>query len=131
MTEGIIEDGLGRAEHIAFRELSFLRQQNPGPVSLREARIGPVPRFENRNHVEYGQSFDVLRMVEGHPVGDASSAIVADQHERRKALARGIATSSLFAGSRAPSKWLAPSRGGARISCFLKPRPEKSRKSRG
>src|SRR5208282_6215767 len=85
VSERIIEDGLGRAEQIAFRERGLLREQNPGPVGLCEACIGPVPRFENRNHIEDSETLHVLRMVQSQPVGNPSTAIVADQGERRKA----------------------------------------------
>src|SRR5258708_38221368 len=83
VSEGVIEDSLGSAEQIALRKRGFLRQQNPGPVGLREARIGPAPRLENRNHIEYSETLYVFRMVQSQTVGDASSAVVTDERERR------------------------------------------------
>src|SRR5579863_1003827 len=53
LSEGITEDSPRSTEQIALRERLLLRQQNPGPIGLRETRIGAVPSFENRNHVEY------------------------------------------------------------------------------
>src|SRR5580658_1971283 len=52
LSEGIMENGFRSAEQIALRQRLLLRQQNPGPIGLREARIRPAPGFENRNHVE-------------------------------------------------------------------------------
>src|SRR5580693_1026147 len=37
--ERVVEHGLRRAEQIAFRKRGLLRQQNPRPVGLREARV--------------------------------------------------------------------------------------------
>src|ERR1700691_787908 len=84
LAEGIMEHGFGRTEKILLRKWLLLRQQNPWPISLREARIRPVPRFEDGNHVEYSETLHVLRMIQGHAVADASSAIMADQREGRK-----------------------------------------------
>src|ERR1700735_1825961 len=84
LSEGITKDSLGSTEQIALGQRLLLRQQDPGPISLCETRIRAVPRFENRNHVKYGESLHVLRMIQSHPVGDASSAIVTDQRERRE-----------------------------------------------
>src|SRR5580658_6870975 len=78
VSEGIIEDGLGRAEQIALRERGLLRQQNPRPVGLREAHVAPAPRFENRNHIENGETLHLLGMIQSQPVGDASAPVVAD-----------------------------------------------------
>jgi hypothetical protein len=85
MSERVIEDGLGRTEQITLRERLLLRQQNPGPVGLSEAGIGPAPTFEARNHVEHCETLHVIRMVQGKTGRDASSAIVADQRKGRKA----------------------------------------------
>jgi hypothetical protein len=52
-------------------------------ICLSEARIRPAPGFENRNHVEDGKTLQALRMIERDTVGDASSAIMADQREGR------------------------------------------------
>src|ERR1700677_1219036 len=80
-----MEDGIGRAEKIVLRKWLLLRQQNPRPISLSEARIGPAPCFEDGNHVEHSESLHALRMVQGQAVRNASSAIMADQREGRKA----------------------------------------------
>src|SRR5580658_4253731 len=79
-----MEDGFGRSEKILLWKRLLLRQQDPRPISLREACIGPVPCFEDGNHVEHSESLHVLRMIQGHAVADASSAVVTDQREGRK-----------------------------------------------
>src|ERR1700747_391044 len=81
LSEGVIESGLRRTEQIALRERGLLRQQTPGPEGLREARIRPVPCFENWNHIEDSETLHFLRMIQGHTVRDASSAIMAHQGE--------------------------------------------------
>src|SRR5260370_32897967 len=63
----------------------FLGQETPVPVCLSQSRICVVPRFGNRNHVEYSETLHVLRMIQGHTVADASSSVVTDQYESRKA----------------------------------------------
>src|SRR5258707_4237539 len=63
VSKGVMEDGLRRAEQIALRERGFLRQQNPWPVGLREARVGPAPRFENRNHIEDSETLHLLGRI--------------------------------------------------------------------
>src|ERR1700723_1231599 len=85
LAERIMEDGLGCAEKILLRKRILLRQQNPGPVGLSKARVGPAPCFEDGNYVENGESLHVLRMVESQAVRDPSSTIVADQREGGKA----------------------------------------------
>src|SRR5580704_15824930 len=76
--EGVIERGLRRTEQIALRERRCLRQQDPWPVGLRETRVGPAPRFENRNHIEDCKTLDLLGMVQSQAIGDASPAIMTD-----------------------------------------------------
>jgi hypothetical protein len=80
-----MEDGFRGTDQIALRERLFLGQQNPGPIGLRKARVRPAPSFQNRNHVEDGETLHVLRMIERQAVGDAASASVADQREGWKA----------------------------------------------
>ncbi len=62
LAERVMEDSLGRAEQIILRERLLLRQQNPGPVGLSETRIGSVPCFQDRNHVEHGEPLHMLRL---------------------------------------------------------------------
>src|SRR5215469_17752353 len=80
-----MEDGLRSPEQVALRERSFLRQQDPGPVSLGEACISAAPCLENRNHIKYCETLHVFRIVQSQAVGDAPSAVVTDQREGWKA----------------------------------------------
>src|SRR4029077_8341350 len=79
-----MKSSLGSTEQIAFWKRLLLRQQDPGPIGSGEARVRSVPRFENWNHVENSKALHVFRMIQGHTVGDAPSAIVTDQREDRK-----------------------------------------------
>ncbi len=85
LAERIAEDGSRRAEEIALGRRLLLRQQTPRPVGLGESCIGSVPRFENRDHIEYGEPFHRIRMIQRQAIGDAPAAIVTDDRERRMA----------------------------------------------
>src|SRR6516164_241450 len=55
LPEWIFEHGIGGAEQIALWQPLFLREQNPGPIRFSESRIRSVPRFKDRNYVEYSE----------------------------------------------------------------------------
>src|SRR5215472_4236527 len=73
----IVEDNLGSTQQVALWQRLFLRQQNPGPIGLSEACIGPAPRFQNRNHIEDGKPLNVFGMIQRHTIRDTSSTIMA------------------------------------------------------
>jgi hypothetical protein len=84
LPEWVMKNSLGSAEQVALWQRLLLREQNPRPVGLGESRIRPAPGFQDRNHVEHSKAFHTLGMIQGQPVRDASSAVMADQREGRK-----------------------------------------------
>ena len=72
---------LGAGGNQAFPEWWRLSQQDPRVVVDRRRCRHPLELIDGRDYVEDAEALDGSGMVERHPVGDAASAVVADDRE--------------------------------------------------
>src|SRR6478752_3612148 len=69
-----------RADH-PLGEIEWLGEEEPVPVAKAECHIGSAKRLAGRDNVERRQLQHALRMIERHPVGAASAAVVSGDEE--------------------------------------------------
>jgi hypothetical protein len=78
---GVIDNRVRRAAQKTLGQGSGLREQTPWPEAESEPGVGAVPDCCRRQDVEHGKLGDAAGMVERHPIGNASSTIMAGHGE--------------------------------------------------
>src|SRR5581483_12465164 len=83
--ERCVDDGSRDGRQNALGKRFGLSQERPRPEGECEPCVGALPHGLRRHDVEHGQPVDTMWMVKGHPIGDATAAIMASDREARKA----------------------------------------------
>src|SRR3984957_7606163 len=79
--ERIVEHGVGSSKQIFLRKRRLLRQESPWPIGHGKLGIRVPPCFRDRDHVEYGETLYLFRMVQRETVGNAAAAIGPNEGE--------------------------------------------------